>query len=77
MAGNTGGSLGGSHAGLSDAWLAHYDSLGNQDWILQLGTNDVDNLSGAATSSMGGVYIAGDTRGSLGGPNGLGSVTLG
>ena len=48
IGGFTTGSLGGPLAGLEDAWLAHYDSAGNQTWIRQLGTPSHDRANGAA-----------------------------
>jgi hypothetical protein len=69
IAGGTGGSLGGPHLGQSDAWLARYHSTGTRLWIRQFGTPAWDSASALAADGSGGVYIAGRTRGSLGGPN--------
>ncbi len=69
MSGFTHGSLGGSNAGGTDAWLARYDSAGNQLWIRQLGSNTDDLALDAAPDGGGGVYVSGFTDGSLGGPN--------
>jgi Beta-propeller repeat len=69
VSGSTGGSLGGSNAGIGDAWLARYDRAGNQTWIRQLGTSGEDEARAAATDGAGGVYVGGSTVGSLGGPN--------
>lgn len=69
IGGPTYGSLGGPNAGLLDAWLAHYDDVGNQTWIGQLGTNDDDHLQAGASDGLGGVCVGGFTYGSLGGPN--------
>jgi hypothetical protein len=69
VSGYTTGSLGGPNAGSADAWLAHYDSAGNQLWIRQLGTSVEDYASAAAPDGSGGVYVSGNTTGSLGGPN--------
>jgi catechol 2,3-dioxygenase-like lactoylglutathione lyase family enzyme len=69
MAGWTLGSLGGPNAGSYDAWLARYDSAGNQLWIRQLGTSGDDVAWTAAPDGKGGAYVGGDTEGSLGGPN--------
>jgi hypothetical protein len=38
-------------------------------WKRQLGTADIDEANGVATDGDGNVYIAGQTLGSLGGPN--------
>src|SRR5690606_28354068 len=69
VSGRTHGSLGGPSAGLDDAWLARYDSTGSQLWIGQLGTSSGDIARAAATGGSGGVYVGGETGGSLGGPN--------
>jgi catechol 2,3-dioxygenase-like lactoylglutathione lyase family enzyme len=69
VSGGTKGSFGGLLAGLIDAWLAHYDSAGNQLWIRQLGTSRGDEAWAAAPAGAGGVYVGGCTGGSLGGPS--------
>jgi hypothetical protein len=71
--GLTHGDLGGSNAGHADAWLAHYDGAGNQNWVRQLGSSDYDAAHGAARDGSGGIYICGVTAGSLGGPHAGGS----
>ncbi|MBU1348751.1 hypothetical protein KJ781_01630 [Patescibacteria group bacterium] len=67
VGGHTAGSLGGPLVGLFDAWVARYDDAGNQIWIRQLGTAAIDTLRAAATDGSGGVYVFGDTQGTLGG----------
>ncbi len=69
LSGYTFGSLGGSSSGLDDGWLARYDSAGGSLWIQQFGTSNSDAATSAATDGVGGVYIGGYTRGSLGGSN--------
>jgi hypothetical protein len=69
IAGVTSGSLGGPNAGLGDAFLAKYDSSGNQLWIKQFGTPTADAATSVATDFVGNIYVAGVTDGSLGGPN--------
>jgi catechol 2,3-dioxygenase-like lactoylglutathione lyase family enzyme len=69
VGGYTYGSLGAPNAGLNDAILARYDSAGNQLWVRQLGTSSFDSTLGAAPDGSGGVYVGGDTEGSLGGPS--------
>jgi hypothetical protein len=77
VGGDTTGSFGGPSAGGDDAWLARYDSAGNQLWIRQLGTSAIEWVEAAAPDGSGGLYVAGRTLGSLGGPNaGLGDVWL-
>ncbi|MGK0483409.1 MAG: hypothetical protein ACJAQ3_003392, partial [Planctomycetota bacterium] len=67
--GFTRGSLAGPHAGLADAWLAHYDSAGNQSWIQQFGTTDWDYANGVSPDGSGGVFVCGLTGDDLGGPS--------
>ena len=68
VAGGTSGSLGGPNAGLNDAFLARYDGAGNQLWIRQFGTSEGEIAWALAPDGAGGVFIAGHTNGSLGGP---------
>ena len=68
-AGSTGGSLGGTNAGSSDAWLARYDSAGNQAWIRQFGGSVSDQAYALSADAAGGAFIGGYTTGSLGGTN--------
>jgi len=53
--GSTDASLGGPNAGSYDAWLARYDSAGNQTWIRQFGTSNSDSAHAAASDGSGGV----------------------
>jgi hypothetical protein len=69
VSGSTRGSLGGPSAGGADAWLARYDSAGNQSWIRQFGTNTPDVAAWVAPDGAGGLYVSGGTSGSLGGPS--------
>ncbi len=69
VSGETSASLGGPNAGSNDAWLARYDAVGNQTWIRQFGSSGYEYATGAAPDGSGGVYVSGDTMGSLGGPN--------
>jgi catechol 2,3-dioxygenase-like lactoylglutathione lyase family enzyme len=69
IGGATSGSLGALNGGEDDAWLAHYDSAGNQLGIDQLGASGSDWVRAASTDGSGGVYVAGKTSSSLGGPN--------
>ena len=78
ITGSTEGSLGGINpAGddveSDDAWLAKYDSNGDQLWLQQLGIKDDDEANGVAVDSAGNIYITGYTDGSPDGsdrPNG-------
>jgi len=67
ITGRTKGVLEGGNAGSFDAWVAKYDSEGNQQWIKQLGSSGADYSYGVAVDSSGNVYITGRTTGSLGG----------
>jgi hypothetical protein len=69
VAGRTTGSLGGGNAGMGDVFLARYDSAGVQRAITQLGTTGHDGPRAAATDGAMGVFVAGFTHGSLGGPH--------
>ena len=67
--------LGASSAGGFDAWVARYDSAGNQQWIRQFGTNLTDRVRASAPDPAGGIFVCGETEGSLGGPYlGLGDM---
>jgi hypothetical protein len=61
--------LGGPSSGDNDAWIARYDSAGNQTWIRQFGTAAFEDVTGFAPDGFGGVYMNGLTQGSLGAPN--------
>jgi len=69
VAGYTNGNLGGTNAGSFDAWVAKYDTNGNQQWIKQFGTSALDEALSVAVDNANHVYITGVTEGSLGGTN--------
>ncbi len=69
ISGGTYGDLGGMSAGLDDAFLSKFDSSGNELWTRQIGTNGYDRSYSVAVDASGDVYISGETRGDLGGPN--------
>lgn len=69
LGGYTDNALGGPNAGSFDAWIAHYDTNGNQSWITQFGTPDRDELYGISVDHDGNLYATGITQGSLGGVN--------
>ena len=69
ISGGTGGSLGGTNAGSSDAFLAKYDSSGALLWTRQIGTTDWDWSNSVAVDGYGNAYISGTTGGSIGGQN--------
>jgi catechol 2,3-dioxygenase-like lactoylglutathione lyase family enzyme len=71
LCGETQGALGAPKAGGLidyDAWLARYDGAGSQLWVRQLGTTEREVAYAATADGSGGVYVGGDTEGSLGGP---------
>src|SRR5262249_23608367 len=55
--------------GNTDAFLAHYSTLGVRDWILQFGTPANDDIRALAPDGSGGVFAAGPTGGDLAAPN--------
>jgi hypothetical protein len=67
--GYTEGVLGGPNAGAADAWLARHDGAGNRLWIRQFGSSSFDYPRHITADGQGGVYLAGITRGDLGGPS--------
>ena len=69
LTGYTDADFGGSNAGSYDAWVAKYDSDGNQQWKQQFGTSEIDNPFDVAVNSTGQVFVNGFTEGSLGGTN--------
>ncbi len=69
VAGQTGGSLAGSHQGNVDAFLIKFDADGRIVWKRQPGTAATDIGHAVATDADRNVYLAGETNGSLGGSN--------
>jgi len=67
ISGYTEGSLGGPSAGITDAFLAKYDSAGSLLWTRQLGTSSNDRGYSVAIDGSGNAYISGHTKGGLGG----------
>jgi len=70
VSGYTRGSIAGPSAGDDDAFLARYDSAGNQSWIRQFGTTSADYAMSGTSDGAGGVYVCGYTFGSFVGPTG-------
>ncbi|NTX61413.1 SBBP repeat-containing protein [Myxococcus sp. CA051A] len=79
VVGNTFGSLDGVTTPVgTDIFLMKLDILGTQQWVRQVDSSDLDDAKGVAVSADGGVYIAGETFGTLDGNtnNGLIDVLL-
>ncbi|QYO67170.1 SBBP repeat-containing protein [Leptolyngbya sp. 7M] len=70
VAGFTDRSFGGTNAGQEDAWYAKFDKNGNQLWVKQFGSPDIDRARGGiAVNNQGKIFVSGLTEGVLGGPN--------
>jgi hypothetical protein len=69
IGGGTWGNLGGEYGGGVDNLAARYDAAGNRVWITQFGTGANEFATAVAQDAEGGVFVAGYTYGSLGGPN--------
>ncbi len=69
ITGETQGDLGGLSAGSTDIFLTKYEAWGLPLWTRQIGTPTLEYGFSLAVDGAGGVYIAGYTTGSLGGPS--------
>jgi Ca2+-binding RTX toxin-like protein len=69
IGGYTDGSLGGPNVGSFDAWIAKFDTSGNQIWVTQFGTPNRDELYGIVADNFGNLFATGITQGSLGSLN--------
>lgn len=67
LTGYTEGSFGGENKGANDAFVAKYDSNGNEVWLRQFGTVVTDRAFGISLDNTGNVYISGLSSGSLDG----------
>ena len=67
--GTTLGNLAGVQAGNGDAWIARFDSDGNQVWARQFGTSATDAASAINLEGGTGFLMVGYTGGNLGAPN--------
>ncbi len=65
VVGSTLGSLQGTNAGMSDAFVIKADAAGNILWIRQFGTASQDYALAVAVDGSGNVYVAGETYGSF------------
>ncbi|MBD2692079.1 SBBP repeat-containing protein [Anabaena catenula] len=66
LTGETYGNLGGTNAGIDDAWIAKYSNSGTLQWKEQLGTPSYDYSNDIAIDNSGYIYITGSTNGNLG-----------
>jgi hypothetical protein len=65
ITGATSGALGGKNQGFVDAWVAKYNSNGNQEFLKQIGSAGSESALAVATDKEGNYYLAGGTGGSL------------
>jgi hypothetical protein len=65
VAGSTGGSLFGTHAGSGDAFLAKYGTTGDLLWSRQFGASGSDTALAVASDGVGNVYVSGSTTSNL------------
>jgi hypothetical protein len=66
LSGYTKGILEGVNPGGKDAWVAKYDTDGNQVWLNQFGTDSDDASTAIGVDGDGNVYLTGTTEGTLG-----------
>ncbi len=66
LAGYTDDSLGGTNSGSYDAWVAKYDSNGEQAWIQQFGTPQLEQAYDITFDDIGNLYVTGISDGSWG-----------
>jgi hypothetical protein len=69
ITGYTNGNLGGTNAGAFDTFVARYDTSGNQVWLTQFGTPDIDQGYSITADNAGNLFVTGVTQGSLGDTN--------
>lgn len=65
---DTFGDLAGPNAGDADVWVARLDGTGTVLWTRQFGTSHRDAPTSAVGEATGGLVLAGNTYGALGGP---------
>lgn len=69
-----GGFAGHANAGSYDAFVAAFDSSGNQLWSTEFGSPAYDLVFGIGIDGAGNVYVPGSTEGSMPGQTGTGST---
>lgn len=67
IAGDTSGALEGAALGFGDAYVAKYSPGGELAWVRQIGSAAPDEAAGVSADANGNVFVAGFTRGVLGG----------
>jgi hypothetical protein len=68
LMGGAAGNMGGPYEGSGDGFVVRYDDEGAIVWSTQFGSTGSDEAQALAVDGTGGVYAAGYTNGSLGGP---------
>ncbi|WAS88747.1 MULTISPECIES: SBBP repeat-containing protein [unclassified Corallococcus] len=77
IVGNTSGSLDGTTPAVnSDIFLLKLNILGVQQWVRQIDAGELDDAKGVAVGPDGGVYVAGETFGSLDGNTNNGTIDV-
>ncbi|NEQ43480.1 MAG: hypothetical protein F6K00_07940 [Leptolyngbya sp. SIOISBB] len=69
VTGFTDSNLGGPNQGGYDSWVASFDTDGNQNWITQFGSSELDMPTALDVDNFGSIYVTGFTEGSLGAGN--------
>jgi hypothetical protein len=69
VTGFTNSDLGGSNQGSYDTWVASFNTHGEQNWITQFGSSELDMPSAMTVDDNGAVFVTGFTTGSLGESN--------
>lgn len=65
-----------SGIGKADAFLAKVSSAGTLAWLQQLGTSEIDQLTGVAVAPDGSVYVTGHTEGDFPGYTNAGAIDV-
>lgn len=74
-AGSTSGQLGDQpNQGQGDALVIKYDTLGNLQWLKQLGTQASESIQALGVDQAGNIYFAGSTNGTVDGSPSDGSI---
>ena len=60
-----------------DAFVRKYNSNGTELWTRQFGTSSDDRAGGISVDASGGVYVAGNTRGTLSSADGVAQISTG